>query len=115
DCGSEKEVAMRQLLRSHVQSCGCLGREAIAGSRGANKLPPGEASFRALYGQYARSARYRDIPFELTRDQFRALTLQDCAYCGVEPRWAFVGGPKVNGPWVCNGVDRFHNDQGYTV
>lgn len=115
DCGIEKVINGRDIQRGHTLSCGCLGRAALSGSPGANKLAPGEASFRGLFSQYKRSARYRTLAFDLSETQFRDLTQGNCAYCGLPPTREYSAGPSVNGPFIANGVDRWENDVGYTV
>jgi len=47
----------------------------------------------------------------LTREQVGALITATCHYCGTPP--ATVK-PTSQGPFLWNGIDRLHNDQGYT-
>jgi hypothetical protein len=75
---------------------------------------PGEASFAHFYHLYKKNAGYRNLPFELTKDDFRRITKENCFYCGAEPgrlHKRFIS----NGAYLCNGVDRVINDTGYTV
>lgn len=81
-----------------------------------NMLPYGESNFNNLFHNYTKSAIDRGISFELSRDQFRILTKQNCAYCGVEPLQIHAGTVKTfNGFWIHNGVDRKNDDMGYTI
>lgn len=114
DCGNERVVKYALLRRRNNVSCGCVRRERFRSMENPSRLPDGEASFRQLLGHYRRNASKRGHVFELSEPEFRALTLADCAYCGLAPTRQFRAGPKSNGPWVCNGVDRVDNDAGYT-
>ena len=93
----------------------------MSGKYNPNKLPHGEASFNALYSVYKYAAERRKLPFELTKDEFKALTQQLCFYCGTEPCHTFVASSKskgklyTNGGFTYNGIDRVDNQQGYTV
>ena len=56
------------------------------------------------YAATARSAARRNLPFELSKEDFRALTKRDCEYCG-----------KPTTATHTNGVDRVNNDKGYVA
>lgn len=74
----------------------------------------GEASFKHLFHFYKFQAKEREFAFDLTQDEFRTLTKQDCFYCGVEP--AIIHKRLIsNGEYICNGVDRLDNSIGYTT
>jgi hypothetical protein len=77
-------------------------------------LPPGEASFNALYGSYAWEAKERGIGFYLTKDEFRVLTKQCCVYCGQEPLRSYHANECV-GEYLFNGVDRVDNGKDYII
>jgi hypothetical protein len=80
-----------------------------------NKLPPGESSFNTLYRDYIKRAKTAGLIFNLTRDEFRALTKQPCNYCGREPK--NIGRKIRRHPdsYVYNGVDRVDNSCGYVL
>jgi len=80
----------------------------------AKMLPAGETAFNSLYAQYRVQASLRQHVFELTPDDFRALTKQPCYYCGVEPA-QIKRTPGSAGNYVYNGIDRRDNNLGYTV
>jgi hypothetical protein len=73
-----------------------------------------EASFNDLFYTYRRNAKTRNIKFELTKDQFREFTKQNCYYCGSKPLLVMKKN-VYNGNYVYNGVDRKNNNEGYTV
>jgi len=66
----------------------------------------GEESFNALYSRYKKQSK--DLPFALTKDEFKKLTQQNCYYCGVEPQQE-----QNNGTYLYNGLDRLDNNLGY--
>lgn len=56
------------------------------------------------YKVYVAGAARRNLAFELSRDEFNALTTHDCTYCG-----------KPTTATHTNGVDRVDNDRGYVA
>jgi hypothetical protein len=74
----------------------------------------GESSFNHLYFQYKKNAGYRNMTFELTKEQFRELVDSPCCYCGREKSMAHKR-LISNGAYLCNGVDRANNALGYTA
>jgi len=71
----------------------------------------GVAVVNSMFTIYRRHAKSIKCAWELTKDQFTALTIQDCHYCGAPPsvRSYFIGKP-----FRVNGVDRKCPAQGYT-
>ncbi len=118
DCGTERPVERGSLLNGYSKSCGCLHRERASelGKTlgGSNRLGTGEAALRYLYASYRRGATQRGYAFTLTPEEFKALTSDQCHYCGVEPSRE-TNRPNLNGQYVYNGIDRQDNTQGYTV
>ena len=128
DCGNIKEVATGHLRDGNTRSCGCLHKEAArrnsvisrVKATEANKKPYGEASFNSLYMNYHRNANKRNLIMDLTKDEFRRLTKQDCFYCGVGPNQVWLRKQtnpkhKTNGEYVYNGIDRMDSNKGYTI
>lgn len=114
DCGGSKNVRYRDLKRGHTISCGCLMHAGLI-KGGMNKRDYGEARFNDLYLVYKRSAFTRKLSFDLTKEQFKALTKGNCFYCGQEPAQIVKAGHGVNGEYIYNGIDRVNNDGGYTL
>lgn len=115
-CGRKKAVRSRELYRGHTNSCGCLWYENIISRAGMNKMKNGESAFNCLLGSYKRSARLRKYSWELTRDEFKELTSQNCYYCGQEPsNVVYERKGYTNGGYKSNGVDRIDNTKGYVV
>jgi len=84
-------------------------REAISKSL---RLPQGEAAFGEIYANYKYQAKIRGIIFKLTKEQFRELITQNCAYCGIEPNQCQK---YKHGDFIYNGVDRMNRNKGYTA
>lgn len=112
DCGNETVVASVNIRTGNTRSCGCLHAESARKNGRTTMLTNGEAAFRALLGHYKRNARNRGIEFKLSREEFKALTQQDCYYCGSMPQ-SIMRGATYSGDYVYNGVDRIDNALGY--
>lgn len=104
DCGGTVVYPTSYLLPEKGSSCGCASK----------KLPLGEASRRGVLGSCKRNAKTRGYCWELTDEQFFAITVQNCYYCGVPPSntYQHIG---MNGSFTYNGIDRLRNTEGYTV
>ena len=98
-CGNTAIVQGRDLRKGTTRSCGCL-----------RSLPAGEAAFNQLYLNY----HYRPRKLNLDKEQFRAIVISDCHYCGTAPQQRF-GRPAHNGYFYYNGVDRVDSSKGYDV
>lgn len=113
DCGMEKIVRTRELANGHTQSCGCLARERLLPSAGRNRLCPGQSSFNQLFAAYQRSAKARDIPFLLAKEEFFVLTRLACFYCQALPVQRGPTTKDTVGTYLFNGIDRVDNARGY--
>jgi len=111
DCGKTVTTKLNSLLRGDTKSCGCLHSEIVGDMQRKKK---GVASFNALYYSYQNGSRLRHLEFTLSEDEFRALTIQNCYYCGQEPSQRY-GQSKFNGYYIYNGVDRLDPSKGYVV
>ena len=63
---------------------------------------------------YKSNAKSRGLDFDLSNDEFQAISSGDCFYCGMEPEYRTP--PKEwqpGGYW--SGVDRVDNSLGYSV
>lgn len=106
DCGGETVALVDNVRRGQTKSCGCQRNSK-------KRLPPGQAALNFFYDRSRRGALRRRLPFELTIDDYCRIAQQPCAYCGAPPQ------PKKQrtnySAFVCNGVDRVNNFQGYTI
>jgi hypothetical protein len=99
DCGNEVEV---YLSGETTTSCGCKRRKA--------GLATGAARNVVLRG-YIGAARRRGLCWELAESDFDRITAQACFYCGIQPSTV---ARKKKSTFTYNGIDRKHNDIGYT-
>lgn len=111
DCGNTTEAYTFNLTRRYVTSCGCYRREFIRG----NQLPDGVSGFNGLYSRYRGRAKKDDIPFELSKDEFRSLTEKNCCYCGSIPKQSVSSRNTGRGRYTYSGIDRVDSDLGYSV
>jgi hypothetical protein len=113
DCGKEFETLGNALTSGNTKSCGCFRIDYVTANNKARALPSGESCFNHLFKNYKHEADRRNLSFELTEEQFRALTKRSCFYCGNEPERKFEVEGR-NGPYIYNGIDRWDNLLGYT-
>ncbi len=111
ECGGTVKAIASDLRRKNVTSCGCYRREFIRG----NQLAEGESGFNGLYSRYRGRAKKYDIPFNLTKEEFRVFTKERCFYCGVDPSQSISSLDTGRSRYIYNGVDRLDSDKGYSV
>lgn len=111
-CGKQTIVHDTHLPSGHTKSCGCLQKEQTAKSNHKRKLKYGEASFNSILAGYKHWGKERGYSWNLTKEQFRQLTLGNCYYCGTKPSQVRKSS-NCNGSYVFNGVDRVDNTKGY--
>lgn len=101
-CGYEKVLFGKKLNGGETTGCkSCLNRVHPNTAVAANQK----------YAAYVKAAEKRNLSFELTREEFECLILQNCHYCGQEPNQRKK--QAHNGVPFYNGVDRVDNDLGY--
>ena len=104
-CGTEALVEGRALRAGRSTGCvQCCGPKRAKADTPSNDV----------WHSYRLSARQRGIPFDLSQEQFRALAVQRCAYCGSDPASVALPNTSYGVPWHHNGVDRKDSTQGYT-
>lgn len=109
DCGETVTIASADVISGKTKACGCL-------SKGRKiRHDPKDSAFYVLLSAYKSAAKNRGLAFELSPEQFKALTQEICAYCGVAPFRVWTGQRNNRPPYICNGVDRIDNEQGYTA
>jgi hypothetical protein len=119
-CGKICEKAASDVTRGRTRSCGCLGEETKkqAGQRGIhyNTKPNKEGAYNKLYGNYKRNAKYRNYDWNLSKDQFKKLIINNCYYCNSQPTAEYSNcevRTEAN-TLKYNGIDRKDNSIGYT-
>jgi hypothetical protein len=107
DCGVEKLV-LHGNLRGGI-STGCRTCKGIrTRKRGSH------AAVTRAYHNVRNNAARRGLNFRLTREEYVRLASQPCHYCGAEPR-AVVKCHWGAGRFICNGIDRVDNREGYVT
>jgi 5-methylcytosine-specific restriction endonuclease McrA len=125
DCGTIKFLVSENLLGGHTNSCGCLRKETstqqlltnpkMIQTRINNTLPSGDSSCNSVYNRYVQGAK-KNVKkvWGLSRSDFKILTSSNCFYCGTPPIETHQG-PRSNGAYTYNGIDRVNSDLGYTL
>lgn len=87
-----------------------------SGPRG-DLLPPAQVARNRAFRTHRSSARIRGLSQGLSREEFTALILMDCHYCGAPPskRLAYRRRSGDSGVLIHNGIDRVDPDGGYEI
>lgn len=115
-CGNTIKVENSNLIGGNVKSCGCFQKEKLKELH--KTLVKDNIAFKYVFRDYIRGAKNRNIEFNLSEEEFKKLTQQNCYYCGVEPQQV----KNKNGAhifkiskFIYNGIDRLDNLLGYTL
>lgn len=106
DCGKSVIKTTADFKRSF--SCGCSRK----GSKPGNIKQQGEANINSLYGSYKKTAKQRNILFQIDIIEFKKLIKKNCTYCGIEPLQIHRKN-ETNGELKYNGIDRIDSNLGY--
>ena len=79
-----------------------------------NTKAEGVASFNELYGAYKYRALRKNFAFELSIEEFKKLTSENCYYCNKIPSHKMHPG-RYNGDYLYNSLDRIDNSKGYIL
>ena len=118
DCGNIKDIEARPVYEGKVKSCGCLQIEngikntTKLNSFYLNNTDHNQTAFNKVLHTYKMNARKRDLDFNITEQEFRETTKQNCKYCGIEPSTIRYSNNKL-GKYIYNGIDRKDNSKGY--
>lgn len=124
DCGELPIYPFLSVLKGKNKSCGCYKRSIAPKMHDFKELmPKGEPGFNHIYAMYRSAAKKSDREFLLTKEEFRAIIIQNCSYCGDPPsKFTANGNPKCKdstnenalfGPHL--GIDRVDNSKGYSI
>jgi hypothetical protein len=107
DCGTIKILQHTNFTGGNTVSCGCKSRENIKINQ-----------YRGYYSSYKRVAKKRGLSFQLSFKDFMYIILQNCYYCGNEPRKIpHVRSKKSevlkDAHISANGIDRLKQNIGY--
>ncbi len=112
DCGNfNLFVVKRQLTR---KSCGCLTSESIKKLVSLGRKPQGEAAFNEVYAIYTRSAKLRGHLFDMSKEDFKVITSQNCYYCDSPPSNKILR-RRSKENYTYSGLDRVDNALGYQL
>jgi hypothetical protein len=113
-CGKLKRTQLKSLKFNRTKSCGCLHKEQAAERCRKGKLPKGESPQNILLACYRKAAQKRQLSFSLTKEEFRELISQSCAYCGDAPKNRRYSRYSHHDDSIdYNGIDRVDNNLGY--
>ena len=112
NCGNKKTVLASLLRKGDCNSCGCLQKEKLISRSTKNK---GESACLSTYYRYKVAAKSRGFIFNLTKEEFKNLVLQNCKYCGSKPSSVCKSRNSNGGDFIYNGIDRVDNNIGYLL
>lgn len=113
DCGREVVVRKNNLWGykgATTKSCGCNKKRI---QRKKFLKPEGHASKMQAYFTFKHNAKSRNIPIEISLEEWEAITQQDCFYCGSKPSNVSIS-RHDSGSFTYNGIDRLDNTKGYS-
>lgn len=107
-CGKTQSTLDRGLKIGTSNSCRSCGSR----KNRRKPLPESRAALNCTFGAYKKGAQIRNLPWNLTKEEFFKLTQKACTYCGAEP--ANRRKSQSTAPdFIYNGVDRLKNKKGY--
>jgi hypothetical protein len=111
DCGNTKLIASSSLLSGGTKSCGCLARERTSE---ITKGGYGNSALNHIYYSYIKSAKKRNLNFDLSKEYFVELINENCYYCNCRPK-QISKNLWNNGDYIYNGIDRVDSSKGYMI
>ncbi len=110
-CNTVTYIEGSKLLNGHTKSCGCLRKKLMREQKWARK-EYGKALENRIYHSYKDNAKYKNIIFNLSKQEVLIFFQQKCFYCGTPPN-KIVTKKNFYGSFTYNGIDRLDNDRGY--
>lgn len=107
-CGKELKKTSGSFKRTKnpQRSCGCIPHKYKVA---------GEGSLRNAYLNYRNNAKNHKKNFQLTMEQFKFITSQNCFYCNLTPKQT-TGKLRNDRPnYYHNGIDRVNSSIGYVL
>ena len=109
DCGNKKVIAKHAIRIGDTTSCGCNWHK-----QGRLHTEKYSSSLNCIYLLYKNRATKSNLPFLLTKTQFKNITSQNCSYCGIKPAQFHKSHIKhCYGAYIYNGLDRIDSKLGY--
>lgn len=118
DCGKIALVKTNNLNCGKTTSCGC---NKNFGNRALKYKKNWSTGFTILIRSYKRSAKQRNLGFNLTDEECLLIFKQNCFYCNSEPKNVSIcknlkTKEKVESSiFIYNGIDRINSDIGYIL
>lgn len=119
-CGESKIIRNNNLKYNKTKSCGCKNYILREFNIKTFRKEPGHSTFLNLYKCYIKSSKTRGHSFNLTQEQFKFLTKQNCYYCNKKPENKHIIKSKDKewqnkNTYIYNGIDRLNNNLGYEI
>jgi hypothetical protein len=115
-CGAECRLIGTKLTSGlHLECRKCSYAPHLVAIHAMRTLPLGIAACRAAYLQTKKTAESRGHVWEITIEDWKAITQLPCHYCGSPPSNHSKSGYGRNGGFSYNGLDRVVNDVGYVL
>lgn len=111
-CGNSVLVPIKHLMTGTTKSCGCLSVDTSSTFCKSRAQPEVVAITRKVLSAYQKSARERDIDWNLTEEEFSTLIFDNCFYCALEPSNSIVS--RLDNRIYYNGVDRIDSKNKYS-
>lgn len=112
DCGNYTEIREDFFLSGKTKSCGCFGsRNSIYK---INQKPPQESAKNQYFRSYKNHSKKREIPFDLSKEDFLNVVVNNCFYCNEPPKESCYN-KRSHGNFLCNGLDRIDSKIGYNI
>jgi hypothetical protein len=109
DCGNEKIINWQCIKSGCCVSCGCHSKET------ASKLfrkEQGKSAFNHILYTYTKSAKNKNLIFDLDEETFKELITSNCHYCNAIPSTICKRKTALE-IFIYNGIDRVDNSKGY--
>lgn len=106
DCGAVKSVRSYRLLKGAEKSCGCKSEELRQAAWKLKRADDRTRNLRKRFWDYQKSARDKNLPFELSFEETLQFLNADCFYCGL---------PALDSESKMTGIDRINNANGYLM
>lgn len=117
-CGSFVNVNGNALTQKVTTSCGCITKERLSSKEhGRLKITVSieDRFINGVLATYKYNAKRRNLPFNLTKEQFHSFIIKNCFYCDSSASNKWTCADRDHESFMYNGVDRIKNDLGYEI
>lgn len=110
--GTTSGIAKRLNLCHHTVA-GYVKLHSKIRTKEDNRRRNGHPVIKSMMASYRGSRAAQRYGFELTYQEFAALVVADCAYCGAKPQLRHYKRRGQSESLALNGIDRINNSRGY--